>query len=100
MCRTNSKFKLTQCTSQAARRAVRSISTDDLIFLIRHDRAKVSRLRTFLSWKDVRKNVKDSDDKGGGDTADFAGGEDATAAGVLGGSGPIVDGGKKSKKAK
>jgi transcription initiation protein SPT3 len=34
--------------------------------LIRHDRAKVSRLRTFLSWKDVRKNVKDSDDKAGG----------------------------------
>ena len=26
-----------------------------------------SRLKTFLSWKDVRKNVKDSDDKGGGD---------------------------------
>ena len=38
---------------------VRSISTDDLIFLIRHDKAKVSRLKTFLSWKDVRKNVKD-----------------------------------------
>ncbi|KAI9688808.1 MAG: Transcription initiation protein spt3 [Bathelium mastoideum] len=63
---------LTQATSLAARRGVRSISTDDLIFLIRHDKAKVSRLRTFLSWKDVRKNVKDSDDKGGGgDAADI-----------------------------
>jgi transcription initiation protein SPT3 len=41
-----------------------------LIFQIRHDRAKVSRLKTFLSWKDVRKNVKDSDDKGGGDAGD------------------------------
>ncbi|KAL9062376.1 MAG: hypothetical protein Q9157_008973 [Trypethelium eluteriae] len=63
---------LSQATSTAARRGVRSISTDDLIFLIRHDKAKVSRLRTFLSWKDVRKNVKDSDDKGGGaDAADI-----------------------------
>lgn len=49
---------------------MKSISTADLIFLIRHDKAKVSRLKTFLSWKDVRKNVKDSDDKGGGDAAD------------------------------
>ncbi|KAI9809219.1 MAG: hypothetical protein M1825_002510 [Sarcosagium campestre] len=89
---------LSQCTAQAARRGVRSISTDDLIFLIRHDKAKVSRLRTFLSWKDVRKNVKDSDDKGGGD-ADFAAGEDP-AAGVLGGGGPVADGGKKNKKNK
>src|SRR3954468_10974091 len=31
---------------------------EDLIFLIRHDRAKVNRLRSFLSWKDVRKNAK------------------------------------------
>ncbi|CAD0092068.1 TFIID-18kDa-domain-containing protein [Aureobasidium namibiae CBS 147.97] len=57
---------LTRATALAARRGVRSINTDDLIFLIRHDRAKVSRLRTFLSWKDVRKSAKDSDDKGGG----------------------------------
>ncbi|KKY22853.1 putative saga-like transcriptional regulatory complex subunit [Phaeomoniella chlamydospora] len=64
---------LTQASAIANRRGVRSISTADLIFLIRHDKAKVSRLRTFLSWKDVRKNVKDSDDKGvdAGD-ADFA----------------------------
>ena len=65
---------LTQATAIAGRRGVRSINTADLIFLIRHDKAKVSRLRTFLSWKDVRKNVKDSDDKGGvdGGDADFA----------------------------
>jgi len=36
----------------------------DLFFQIRHDRAKVSRLKTFLSWKDVRKTAKDSDEKG------------------------------------
>ena len=29
-----------------------------MIFLIRHDESKVNRLRSFLSWKDVRKNVK------------------------------------------
>ncbi len=54
----------------ANRRGSKSISIADLIFQIRHDRAKVSRLKTFLSWKDVRKNVKDSDDKGGGDAGD------------------------------
>ncbi|KAJ9624025.1 Transcription initiation protein spt3 [Taxawa tesnikishii (nom. ined.)] len=64
--------QLTRATALAARRGVRSINTDDLIFLIRHDRAKVSRLRTFLSWKDVRKSAKDSDDKAGG-----GGGNDA-----------------------
>jgi transcription initiation protein SPT3 len=50
-----------------------------MIHLIRHDQGKVSRLKTFLSWKDVRKNVKDSDDKGGGD-ADFAAADDAAGA--------------------
>lgn len=76
---------LTRSTAVATRRGNRSISTDDLIFLIRHDKAKVSRLRTFLSWKDVRKNVKDSDDKAGADAADFAAGDDPLAgAGVAG----------------
>ncbi len=88
---------LRQCTEQASRRGVRSISTDDLIFLIRHDSAKVSRLRTFLSWKDVRKNVKDSEDKGG--DADLGAGDEAV--GVVGsGPGPVVEGAKKNKKAK
>ncbi|KAK2739665.1 Transcription initiation protein spt3 [Myotisia sp. PD_48] len=76
---------LSRSTILAARRGVRSISTDDLFFLIRHDKAKVSRLKTFLSWKDVRKNVKDSDDKGGTDAADFGAGDDAlVASGVAG----------------
>ncbi|OAL36247.1 hypothetical protein AYO20_04405 [Fonsecaea nubica] len=61
---------LTQATALANRRGSKTISIADLIFQIRHDRAKVSRLKTFLSWKDVRKNVKDSDDKGGGDAAE------------------------------
>lgn len=87
-------LQLRQCTEQASRRGSRSISTDDLIFLIRHDVAKVSRLRTFLSWKDVRKNVKDSDDKGG--DADLGAGDEPGGAAA----GPVVDTAKKNKKAK
>lgn len=66
-----------------------------MIFQIRHDQAKVSRLRTFLSWKDVRKNVKDSDDKGG--DADLGAAEDPSG-GVPGG--PVDDSTKKIKTTK
>ena len=55
----------------------------------------MSRLRTFLSWKDVRKNVKDSDDKGA--DADLAAGDDA---GVVPGGGTVDEAAKKNKKAK
>lgn len=48
------------------RRSSKYLSPEDLIFLIRYDRAKVNRLRTYLSWKDVRKNAKDSGDSAGG----------------------------------
>ncbi|KAG8949246.1 Transcription initiation protein spt3 [Tulasnella sp. 424] len=54
-----------QARQIAAKRGARNISAEDLIFLIRYDRAKVNRLRTYLSWKDVRKNAKDSDNAGG-----------------------------------
>lgn len=56
----------------------------------------MSRLRTFLSWKDVRKNVKDSDEKGG--EPDLGGGEDPVGGVVPGG--PVDDTAKKNKKAK
>ncbi|CAG8597069.1 11565_t:CDS:2, partial [Ambispora leptoticha] len=56
-----------QAAAQAAKRGSRYMSAEDLIFLIRHDRAKVNRLRTYLSWKDVRKNTKES---GGQDAAE------------------------------
>ncbi|KAI9634318.1 transcription cofactor [Dioszegia hungarica] len=42
-------------------RASRFLSADDVIFLIRDDRGKVNRLRTYLSWKDVRKKAKDDE---------------------------------------
>ncbi|KAK0545113.1 Transcription initiation protein spt3 [Tilletia horrida] len=48
------------------RRASRSLAPEDLIFLIRYDRAKVNRLRIYLSWKEVRKKAKESDDVGAG----------------------------------
>ncbi|EAQ87913.1 transcription initiation factor IID, 18kD subunit-domain-containing protein [Chaetomium tenue] len=87
---------LRNCTELAARRGSRSITINDLIFQIRDDAPKVSRLRTFLSWKDVRKNVKDSDDKGG--EADLGAGEDPSGGVVAGG--PVDDTAKKNKKAK
>ncbi|KAJ5359479.1 SAGA complex subunit spt3, partial [Penicillium cataractarum] len=87
---------LSRGTTLAGRRGSRAISTDDLIFLIRHDKAKVSRLRTFLSWKDVRKNVKDSDDKGGADAADFAADD---AAGAVAGPSDVASK-PKNKRAK
>ena len=55
---------LRQSTKTANSRGNRSIIPEDVIFLIRHDKAKVNRLRTYLSWKDVRKNAKDQE--GGG----------------------------------
>ena len=58
------RHQLKRSTALAQRRGSRSISMFDLFFQIRHDRAKVSRLKTFLSWKDVRKTAKDSDEKG------------------------------------
>ena len=56
----------------------------------------MSRLRTFLSWKDVRKNVKDSDDKAGDDI----GAGDDPSGGAVPGGGPVEDTAKKNKKSK
>lgn len=56
----------------------------------------MSRLRTFLSWKDVRKNVKDSDDKAG--EGDLGAGDDPVGGVVPGG--PVDETAKKNKKAK
>ncbi|BFZ54953.1 Transcription initiation protein spt3 [Savitreella phatthalungensis] len=73
---------LTHAAAQAAKRGTKSITTEDLIFLIRHDRAKVNRLRTYLSWKDVRKNAKETEG-GGADGVDLL--EDAAVGGGPGG---------------
>ncbi|KAJ8104050.1 transcription initiation factor IID, 18kD subunit-domain-containing protein [Lipomyces tetrasporus] len=86
---------LLQATAQAAKRGSRSIAVEDLIFMIRHDRAKVNRLRTYLSWKDVRKNAKDQEG-GAVEGADLL--EDvAGAAGAPAASGPVDPVGPKMK---
>lgn len=51
-------------------RSSRALSAEDLIFLIREDRGKVNRLRTYLSWKDVRKKAKEDDAGPGGADVD------------------------------
>ncbi|KAM6496157.1 Transcription initiation factor IID, 18kD subunit domain containing protein [Amanita muscaria] len=51
---------IVQARAHATRRGARYLTAEDLIFLVRHDREKVNRLRTYLSWKDVRKHAKDS----------------------------------------
>jgi transcription initiation protein SPT3 len=50
---------ISQSVIQTQKRGSRFLAAEDLIFLIRHDRSKVNRLRSFLSWKDVRKNTKE-----------------------------------------
>ncbi|KAK6461314.1 transcription initiation factor IID, 18kD subunit-domain-containing protein [Scheffersomyces coipomensis] len=73
---------LLQATRTASTRGTKSIAPEDVIFLIRHDKAKVNRLRTYLSWKDVRKNAKDQE-SGGTESlieTDAAGGPAAGAA--------------------
>lgn len=68
------------------------------MFQIRHDKPKVSRLKTFLSWKDVRKNVKDSDDKGGGGDAGEIDMDNADGnQGTTGAGGPAPKTNKKQK---
>ena len=59
-------FQILQARALANRRGARYLTAEDLIFLIRHDRGKVNRLRTYLSWKDVRKHAKDGGGDGGG----------------------------------
>ncbi|KAJ3051706.1 Transcription initiation protein spt3 [Rhizophlyctis rosea] len=51
-----------QSVAQAAKRGSRYLSAEDVIFLIRHDRLKVNRMRSYLSWKDMRKSAKERTD--------------------------------------
>ncbi|WWC85503.1 uncharacterized protein L201_000367 [Kwoniella dendrophila CBS 6074] len=61
-------------------RSSRFLSAEDLIFLIRDDRGKVNRLRTYLSWKDVRKRAKEDEERGGDVELEVDGPDDKTAA--------------------
>ncbi|KAJ2262676.1 Transcription initiation protein spt3 [Coemansia sp. RSA 376] len=55
---------IVMAAAQAQRRGSRFMAAEDFIFLIRHDRTKVLRLKEYLSWKDVRKKVKERDETG------------------------------------
>ncbi|KIY42993.1 TFIID-18kDa-domain-containing protein [Fistulina hepatica ATCC 64428] len=57
---------IVQARALSLRRGAKNISGEDLIFLIRHDRGKVNRLRTYLSWKEVRKHAKTDAQQDGG----------------------------------
>ena len=52
---------ISRSVQQTAKRNSRFLQVEDLLFLIRHDKQKVARLRSFLNWKDVRKNLQDTD---------------------------------------
>ncbi|RLV89748.1 Protein SPT3 [Spathaspora sp. JA1] len=73
---------LIQATKTASSRGSKSIAPEDVIFLIRHDKAKVNRLRTYLSWKDVRKNAKDQE--GGAGTEALMEGDGAAGGAAAG----------------
>ncbi|KAJ3328622.1 Transcription initiation protein spt3 [Gonapodya sp. JEL0774] len=71
-----------QALIQTHRRGGRALSVEDIVFLVRHDRAKVSRIRAYLGFKDVRKNAKDTSSSVDPNAADFgAGGGEETGAG-------------------
>ncbi|KAL7665242.1 Protein SPT3 [[Candida] zeylanoides] len=98
---------LVQSTKTATLRGTKSIAPEDVIFLIRNDKAKVNRLRSYLSWKDVRKNAKDQEgggtealiegDGGGGGAAAAGGGGAAAAAPAASDSSKMLSRYKKSK---
>ncbi|KAJ3043030.1 Transcription initiation protein spt3 [Rhizophlyctis rosea] len=60
-----------QSVAQAAKRGSRYLSAEDVIFLIRHDRLKVNRMRSYLSWKDMRKRAKENDGTGTADAEEL-----------------------------
>ncbi|RKP02584.1 hypothetical protein CXG81DRAFT_10641 [Caulochytrium protostelioides] len=71
---------LIQGVAQAYRKGSKYLNPEDLMFLIRHDRPKQSRLRSFLAWKDARKNAKgDKDGDAAGGPGGGGGGADARA---------------------
>jgi transcription initiation protein SPT3 len=57
-------LQIVQARALASKRGLKFLTAEDLIFFIRHDRAKVNRLRTYLSWKEVRKHAKESTEVG------------------------------------
>eukprot|EP00835_Amoeboradix_gromovi_P001503 NODE_69_length_23719_cov_0.556689.p7 type:complete len:292 gc:universal NODE_69_length_23719_cov_0.556689:15863-14988(-) len=56
-------MEIVSLANEASRqRSSRNIGIEDIIFVIKHDKTKVARIKTYLSYKDVRKNAKDEDE--------------------------------------
>lgn len=92
---------LLQSTKTAHSRGNKNILPEDIIFLIRHDKAKVNRLRTYLSWKDLRKNAKDQDATASLNTAGTGGaGDDDGKEGKEGRDGKDKNGKENMMKVK
>ncbi|KAF9772390.1 hypothetical protein IL306_009917 [Fusarium sp. DS 682] len=53
---------LTKANELAARRGQKFLTLPDIIFQIRHDTARVTRLQNILRWKKCRKDAKKADD--------------------------------------
>ena len=56
-------MEIVMLANEASRqRTSRYIGIEDIIFVIKHDKTKVARIKTYLSYKDVRKNAKEDED--------------------------------------
>lgn len=65
--RADGTTQVIQARTAAARRGSRQLGVEDLLFLMRADHAKVSRLRAYLGWKDVRAKVREAETDDGPD---------------------------------
>ncbi|KAL2016435.1 hypothetical protein VTK56DRAFT_3522 [Thermocarpiscus australiensis] len=61
------KNKIIVADDLARRRGTAKFTTNDILFQMRHDPARLARLRNFLRWKQVRKKAKVRDDEAADD---------------------------------
>ncbi|KAK4058658.1 Transcription initiation protein spt3 [Microbotryomycetes sp. JL221] len=61
---------------QASRRGSRTIGPEDLIFLCRHNKPNVNRIRAHLRWKDARKKARESNEAAAGGAIDVGSTDD------------------------
>ncbi|KAI8817387.1 uncharacterized protein EV422DRAFT_508982 [Fimicolochytrium jonesii] len=69
------RSQIVRTVQQAAKRGSRFLTPEDVISLIKYDRAKVNTLRTYLAFRDAQKSAKKRDPN---DVIDIAEGEDDT----------------------
>lgn len=54
---------LKRAAGVTVKRSSRSVSVEDILWLVRHDPLKKRRLSEFLRWRDVRKNIRDAEEE-------------------------------------